>query len=139
MSAPPPPTWPDALLRAANAERARLDISPLLADARLAAAAALQGAHLAGAAAPDLCGSAGVYEGWRERMAAAEWPAMWPCGMGVISAATPQGAVTNWMASWADRAALLNPAFDAAGFANVTARDGTHIWVAAWGGMAGDD
>jgi hypothetical protein len=130
------PTWPTDLLAAVNAERAKLKLMPYLLDDRQVAAAGRQGEYLAGPAVPHLLGPGAVYAGWMERVAWANWPPGWPCGIACIAGpATPQGAVNGWMASLIDRNVILGDTYDCAGFANVTLRDGTHGWVICAGGM----
>lgn len=133
---PAPPTWPDDLLRFVNAARAVPKLIPYLADDRLTAAASRHGDYLVGPASPALWGSGEIYAGWRERVAWAAFPANAPAGISVaINAATPQGAVNAWMANPADRNAVLNLAYEAVGFGNVMGADGTHYWIAIFGGV----
>jgi uncharacterized protein YkwD len=135
MPADPAPVWPATLLQLLNAERARLDLIPLLPDDRLAAAAARHASWLTGPACPALWGSGALYSGWADRIAAGGYPLGAATGMSIAGARdTPAGAVSAWLASPADCAAIRNPEFEAAGFGMGVASDGVRWWVAAWAG-----
>jgi uncharacterized protein YkwD len=131
----PVPVWPATLLGLVNAERARLDLIPLLPDARLAAAAQRHADWLAGPAYPGLWGGGATYSGWADRIAAGGYPLGAATGMSIAAdRGTPGGAVAVWLANAADAAAIRNREFEAAGFGMAVGTNGVRWWVAAWAG-----
>jgi hypothetical protein len=130
------PNWAATVLAELNAVRAVEGKTPYLYDPRLAAAAMRHASFVAGPAAPAIWGDGALYDGWKSRVEAADYPTNSPIGISVVCGpASPKGAVEKIGSSLAGRNAIMNDAYEAFGGGNIIDPRNVHWWVAIWGGV----